>query len=170
MGGNWLNIMNDKTRLLSKLLPKNENGCIEWGAWRQPSGHGQAFYLGRLMPAHRAVYMALTGAELETKQHVCHKCDNPACCNIEHLFLGSAVENMRDMVAKGRHASQKGTQNCPRGSACHRSKLTDCQVNEIRSLLERGFGPAQIKKLGNYPVSISGISKIKHNQSRKQYV
>lgn len=33
---------------------------------------------------------------------VLHRCDVPACCNVDHLFLGSAADNARDMAAKGR--------------------------------------------------------------------
>jgi HNH endonuclease len=55
---------------------------------------------------------------------VLHKCDNPPCCRIDHLFLGTHQDNMDDMMEKGRK---------PRGSAVPAAKLTDDQVLSIRS-------------------------------------
>lgn len=56
---------------------------------------------------------------------VCHRCDNPPCCNSAHLFLGAAVDNVRDMTAKGRRKRQN-------------AKLTPDDVRSIRARYVRG--------------------------------
>lgn len=64
--------------------------------------------------------------------HVCHKCDVPSCVNPEHLFVGTASDNMRDMGSKGRHriGDRKGEKH-------PLAKLTTEQVIEIRRLYKR---------------------------------
>ncbi len=73
--------------------------------------------------------------------YVCHRCDNRACVNPEHLFLGTALDNMRDMIAKGR-ARHDVT---PRGEAHPHAKLRADDVRHIRQLHASGlFGNRNI--------------------------
>ena len=71
--------------------------CIDGGAYRH----------------HRKAWAEANGPIPEGLQ-VLHHCDNPRCYNVEHLFLGTQADNLRDMVAKGRSAEQQ-KQFCPEG-------------------------------------------------------
>lgn len=83
------------------------------------------------MLAHRHAYELAFGA-IPEGQLVLHRCDNPACCNAEHLFLGSQLDNMSDRLVKGRFTTQaKGENNAS-------AKLTDADVLEIRRLVSEG--------------------------------
>lgn len=65
---------------------------------------------------------------------VLHRCDTPACCNPDHLFLGTPAENSADMVAKRRNKIRRGDANPA-------SRLTERDVREIRRLYRPGhFG------------------------------
>ena len=71
-------------------------------------GYGMIRVGGRTVTAHRAIWEISRGP-IPAGMLVCHMCDNPACCNPEHLFLGTAKDNALDMMRKGRHWSKGKT-------------------------------------------------------------
>src|SRR5689334_21575232 len=75
--------------------------CWPWRRSRQASGHGYFRLFGRVEKAHRAAWMLLVGP-ISDGAWVLHKCDNPPCVNPAHLYLGTPIENVRDMVDRGR--------------------------------------------------------------------
>lgn len=90
------------TKFLSSPLT---NGCIEFTGHRNNKGYGVIGIDGySKMYAHRFTWTIHRG-DIPEGQCVLHKCDNPACCNIEHLFLGTVPENNLDCRQKGRHVS-----------------------------------------------------------------
>ena len=58
---------------------------------------------GKQIRAHRYAWIKAHGP-IPSKTLVCHKCDNPACSRLSHLFAGSHKDNSQDMARKGRTA------------------------------------------------------------------
>lgn len=79
-----------------------DDACWPFIGCRNEQGYGKIRINGRSMRAHRVAW-ELSYGKLESDLFVCHKCDNPPCCNPSHLFIGTPQDNASDMVKKGRH-------------------------------------------------------------------
>lgn len=80
-------------------------GCWIWTGCTQVDGYGQIWVEDGMRPAHRVAFELVEGI-IPVGLEVLHRCDNPICVNPFHLFTGTQSDNIRDCVAKGRHASQ----------------------------------------------------------------
>ncbi len=96
--------------------------CWPWIGCKDKDGYGKLTYQTKDKHAHRVVYEICIG-EIPEDLCVLHQCDNPSCCNPNHLFLGSPIDNAIDRDNKGRQA---------KGTSCHTSKLSESDVIEIR--------------------------------------
>lgn len=125
-------------RFWSKVDRRGADDCWPWiAAPRKPSeGYGAFWLNGRHQAASRVALFLATGVE-PGAQEVCHRCDNPPCCNPTHLFLGSRQDNNADKVQKGRHAF---------GERNGFSKLTDEDALEIKRLRPNGRAPRGYRK------------------------
>lgn len=85
---------------------RSEEGCLLWMLAVGKGGYGNVWFGGKYVNAHRLAW-TLTHGPVPAGMLVCHKCDNHRCVDPEHLFLGSQLENMADMVAKGRQKKSK---------------------------------------------------------------
>lgn len=98
-------------RFAAKCAEPSSNGCIEWLGEKTRGGYG-VLRPGGLASgkttAHRIAWVLKRGA-IAPEILVLHRCDNPSCVNVDHLFLGSPKANVRDMMAKGRHGWRNGT-------------------------------------------------------------
>lgn len=118
--------------------------CLSFTGWKALSGHGQISQNGKMVYAHRVAFEHKHGP-IPKGMFVMHLCDNPACCNPDHLTLGTKKDNNHDSVLKGR---SKG-------------KAKNALPNLIdRICLLKGYGktPEQIAKETGYSlVSIRSI-------------
>lgn len=93
--------MKVEDRFWSKVDKTGE--CWEWTAGKNTGGYGIFWYKKENCLAHRVSWELSRGMPPESDMVVCHKCDNTACVNPDHLFLASRRENILDMFEKKRN-------------------------------------------------------------------
>lgn len=115
---------------------KKTHTCWEWTGAKTHGGYG-VIQAGpspsKVIRAHRLSWLIHFG-DFDTALDVCHKCDTPSCVRPDHLFLGTAKDNVADMLAKGR-ANGGGA----RGSRHGRAKLSEAGAIAIRETRQSGM-------------------------------
>jgi len=140
-------------------VKKVKSGCMEWQGCVDDYNYGTVSWNGQMYKAHRiAAWLSgiLKNKTVQTinknRVLVLHRCDNTICCNPKHLFIGSDLDNVQDMIRKGRSTGLKGELN---GSA----KLSNKKAAEIRKAYSKGR-VTQIQLSNKYNVSQSTISRL----------
>lgn len=141
-----------KCKILNRY--KIVNGCWEWQGKINESGYGVLNIRenGKKIDVlvHRESYKLLK-ENIPNGMCVLHKCDNPSCCNPEHLWIGTNKENTQDCVKKGRfcngHLRSKAS-----------GKLTEDQVIEIREMHKNGINKKEITE--KFGISIHHLNGI----------
>lgn len=145
-----------EARYWAKVQRSGTDECWLWLAFINPSGYGM-IRIGRRMELSNRVSWTITNGPIPDGLHVLHRCDVRACCNPQHLFLGTNSDNIADKVRKGRssfpHPSKQGERH-------HFAKLTAEAVAAIRSTdMSFGSGRRLAEEYGVSPATITNIRK-----------
>lgn len=131
----------DRVRFWRKVRLAAPDECWEWQASRYGSGYGE-FRVGTGTKAN---------GEIPPGAFICHHCDNRACCNPLHLYVGDAATNSADRSARGRARGASGENH-------GHSKLTVEQVAEIRAAAPHGRFPRGVRKALARKYGVSGMT------------
>jgi hypothetical protein len=136
--------------VLSRLLARLDktDTCWIWKGYRHPFGYGNIRVGGVTKLTHRVSYELHTGP-IPDGLHVLHRCDNPPCCNPDHLYVGTNDDNTRDRITRGRGAT---------GSRCHpykpvfgemraNSRLKESDVVYIREQAALGVSSGELAEM-----------------------
>lgn len=112
------------------------DGCWLWTGTTKPSSYGVFWLHGQCMNAQRAAYTLMVGPVARDLE-VCHACDNPPCVRPDHLFVGTATENMQDASRKWRLIGRRKPGPTPEQWRAILARLTN---GEAKRALAREFG------------------------------
>lgn len=119
------------------------DGCWSWTMCCFPKGYGAFKFNGKQWRTHRLAW-TLTHGQIPDGLQVNHHCDNPACVNPAHLYIGTQKDNRQDAVRRGRTATgpRNGMHTHPEsrvtGERNHNAKITDAQASEAITRFTNG--------------------------------
>lgn len=145
---------------------KGGDECWPWLRYCNQDGYGRFKLNGKYEQAHRVAWTLANGLipELfeDLPSKICHSCDNPPCCNPNHLFLGNQLINLEDSAAKGRQSyPQPWSKGWCKGENHPKALKTEVEIKEIKlDLRENVLTHKQIaEKFGVSRPTISLISR-----------
>jgi hypothetical protein len=139
-----INLSSEDIERFFRFVDKKEiSDCWCWTGSKDKDGYGRIGFKidnkKKMFRANRLAYFIENPAD---DQHsiVCHNCDNPSCCNPNHLFLGTSSQNSKDCRNKGRQGSQK--LNWEEVNKIREKYLEDVQIDqhELREWVLANFG------------------------------
>lgn len=136
------------SRLLERRDVDEETGCWHYTGATTGNGYGYIRYGNEMAYTHRVSAVLFLNFDPASRLYVLHTCDTPTCFNPSHLFIGTAWDNARDAVAKGRKSGKK---------------LTREKVVKIKYLLRDGHTHRSIGE--DYGVTTACIGQIAREEA-----
>jgi len=132
--------LNKEDHFLSQIKKNEITNCWEWTGFLK-AGYGYIRIKRKDIAVHRLMFERYK-RKIPKNVNVCHSCDNPKCCNPDHLWLGTQQENIKDMIQKKRDHKSYG------------EKHPGCKINEeiakqIKIKFKEGLNMKQIQKILN---------------------
>jgi predicted XRE-type DNA-binding protein len=160
----------DIDRFWSKVNKLGADECWLWKESVDKDGYGRFSFHSGSIPANRAALYFEKGGEYDGMLCM-HSCDNPPCCNPAHLSWGTAEENSKDMVSKGRHSMhivnihKKYPERTMRGESHVFAKLSDLEVSEILEIWKtKKYSQKDIA--AKFNIATSYVSELVNNKKR----
>lgn len=150
----YLRGLSARDRLFRAVEVDKMTECWNWTGSKDTYGYGHMKVGAKLVLIHRLSYEIYRGSIPDTL-HVLHKCDNRACANPAHLFLGTNADNVADKIIKGRQPRRPNIAN--RGSGNGYAKLSESDTMAIL----KANNVSQRELADRYGVSITQISRIR---------
>jgi len=160
--GSVLHINNLRNKLL-KNIEISQSGCWEWKGKFRDNGYGVfTVFKKKIQSCHRASWLIHNG-EIPKGLYVCHKCDNKKCCNPDHLYLGTALQNTKDAIERGLFPNGPNKKKGKVGSKNIKAKLNENDVLDIKKLIVNNEKTRDIAE--RYNVSKSTILSIRKGKT-----
>jgi len=112
----------------NKVERRGPDECWPWTGYKKPSGHGLTTYKSLSIHASRKAWI-LTHGEVPHDQCVNHTCDNAACCNPAHMYLGTRIDNMIDRHHNAPPNERRGGRS---------NALSDEQLSQLWEMRRQG--------------------------------
>lgn len=150
----------------TKVKRGEPNECWPWTGYTRGSGHGLTSHKSRPMHTSRKAWM-LTHGEPARGLVVCHKCDNPLCCNPAHMYLGTPADNVLD------HHEQPAFED--RGPRERRRLLSDAELDHLWAMRRTGATLKECAAIFNVHIAtvaryITAVRKQKLEANARQRV
>jgi hypothetical protein len=155
----WARHGTAQEKLLARIEPTP--GCWLWPGGKNSWGYGVITAEGRVQSAHRVSWEVHHGP-IPAGMQVCHRCDVRDCVRPDHLFLGTAKDNVADMDAKGRRG--RGWKAVRRGEMHQAAKLSDAEAAAVREAV--GLGESRRSVARRFGISHTYVGMLVRGERR----